>query len=238
MIDTINIGNTPRGIVYNPDNGNVYVSATYPFGGPGPIYVIDSSTNTVIETIPGGIFPAGIVYNPDNGNMYVVNYHQDSVSVIAISPISNAGTDQTVESGATVQLDSSGSSDPSGSALAYQWTQISGPSVTLNDPTPSSPTFTAPETEIQETLVFELVVTNERGVESEPDSVTITVNPSDSPPSPPPFECILKSGNNINLQVQENYGNNVGGQSGSDQTYSDSPTLQSQSTEQDSKVIS
>lgn len=82
--------------------------------------------------------------------------------------------------------------------------------MTLDDPTIVNPTFTAPETNVQETIVFELVVTNAQGLESEPDSVTITVNPADSPPSPPPFEGIIGSGNNINIQVQENTGNNVG----------------------------
>jgi hypothetical protein len=86
------------------------------------------------------------------------------------------------------------------------------------------------------TIAFVLVVTNENGVASESDSVAITVNPSDSPLSPPPFEGILESGNNINIQVQENSGNNVGGQSGSDESmYSDPPILQEQSTQQDSK---
>jgi len=137
-----------------------------------------------------------------------------------------------------VQLDGSGSSDSHGGILTYQWTQTSGPTVTLDDPITAKPTFTAPETEVQETLVFELVVTNDQGVQSEPDSVTITVNPADTPPSPPPFEGILGSGNNINIQVQENSGNNAGGQSGGAELYSDAPILQSQSTEQDSTVIS
>jgi len=42
----------------------------------------------------------------------------------------NAGSDQTVESGAIVQLDGSASSDPSGDTLTYQWTQTRGPPVT------------------------------------------------------------------------------------------------------------
>jgi hypothetical protein len=113
--------------------------------------------------------------------------------------------------------------------------------VTLSDSTAEKPMFTAPLSGSQQDLVFELVVTNEQGVESEPDSVTITVDPSDSPPSPPPFEGIIGSGNNINMQVQENSGNNVAGQSGNgneENIYSDSPIFQEQSTEQDSSVIS
>ena len=52
------------------------------------------------------------------------------------------------------------------------------------------------------------------------------------------FEGILGSGNNINIQVQENAGNNVGGQSGFGGSYSDSLIHQGQSTNQDSRVVS
>ena len=54
----------------------------------------------------------------------------------------------------------------------------------------------------------------------------------------PQFEGIIGSGNNINIQVQENSGNNAGGQSGSGDNNSDSPIHQGQSTEQNSHVVS
>ena len=171
--------------------------------------------------------------------MVGIESEPDSVTISvfpASPPTSNAGQDQIVDSGDTVQLDGSGSSDPSHGTLTYQWTQTSGPEVALSDSTSVNPTFTAPNANVKEVLVFELVVTNEKGVTSEPDSVTITVSPSSN--QPPPFEGILGSGNNINIQVQENSGNNVGGQSGSGETYSDSPILQGQSTKQDSNVVS
>ena len=114
------------------------------------------------------------------------------------------------------------------------WTQTSGPEVAPSDPTSVNPTFTTPNTE--EELDFELIVTNEEGVVSEPDSVTITVSSSSNPP--PPFEGILGSGNNVNIQVQKNSGNNVDAQSGFGGMYSDSPIHQGQSTKQDSQVVS
>jgi hypothetical protein len=74
----------------------------------------------------------------------------------------------------------------------------------LSDSTSANPTFTAPDTQVPDTLVFELVVTNDQGKQSEPDSVTITINTFDSSPSPSPFDGILGSGNNFNFQIQEN----------------------------------
>ena len=176
-----------------------------------------------------GISLLAIAYKPSNGNVYVVNRDSNTVSVIgSIVPIANAGPDQNVNPQETIQLDESGSSDPLGSTLTYQWTQTSGPSVTLSDSTAANPTFKAPDTLLPQKIVFELVVTNEQGLVSQPDSVIITVGI---------FEGIVGSGNNMNIQVQENSGNNVGGQSGDGETYSDSPIHQGQSTEQDSSVI-
>jgi len=79
-------------------------------------------------------------------------------------------------------------------------------------------------------LVFELIVTNEQGVVSQPDRVIITVVSN--------IEAIIGSGNNINIQVQENSGNIVGGQSENGASYSDSPIYQGQSTKQESSVVS
>ena len=53
-----------------------------------------------------------------------------------------------------------------------------------------------------------------------------------------PIDGINSSGNNINIQIQKNSGNNIGGQSGFGGTYSDSPIHQGQSTNQDSSVVS
>ena len=93
------------------------------------------------------------------------------------APTANAGPDQAVTTGATVQLDGSGSSDPGGNP-SYQWTQTAGPNVTLSSSTAVKPTFTAPSSAT--TLTFQLVVTD-GSQSSQPDTVKITV----SPPSPP-----------------------------------------------------
>ena len=48
------------------------------------------------------------------------------------SPIANAGTDQTVNAGADINLDATASSDPEGNPLTYSWMQTGGPAVTIN----------------------------------------------------------------------------------------------------------
>jgi K319L-like, PKD domain len=109
--------------------------------------------------------------------------------VIDLPPISNAGPDQTVDSGATVTLNGTGSSDPNGEALTYMWSQTGGPAVTLSDATSPTPTFTAPTLapgDPPATLTFSLDVCDEAPVLcSDPDdTVVITVNPpGDNPPT-------------------------------------------------------
>ena len=56
----------------------------------------------------------------------------------------NAGADRTVGSQASVVLDGGGSSDPDGDTLDYEWTQSSGPIVTLSGADTATASFTAP----------------------------------------------------------------------------------------------
>ncbi len=92
-------------------------------------------------------------------------------------PYARAGDDQAVLPGDTVSLDGSASYDPDGDALVYQWVQVAGPLVALSDDTSAQPSFIAPAVTDTENLVFELTVTD-GALDSQPDSVTITVTPS------------------------------------------------------------
>jgi len=87
-------------------------------------------------------------------------------------PVASAGPAQTVNSGAAVTLDGSGSFDPNALPLTYQWTQTAGTSVALSSTTAVQPTFTAPAT--GGTLTFQLVVSDGQYT-SAPATVTITV---------------------------------------------------------------
>jgi hypothetical protein len=94
-------------------------------------------------------------------------------------PIADAGDDQTVLEKSTVMLDGSNSSDPDvDDIMTYQWNQIGGKAVTLADPTSKLPTFEAPNFEDagDQPLIFELVVTDGQGEQSQEDSTTVTVS--------------------------------------------------------------
>jgi len=58
-------------------------------------------------------------------------------------PVANAGADQNLTAAATVTLDGSASFDPDNDPLTYQWTQVSGPTVSLSAPTAAKTTFPA-----------------------------------------------------------------------------------------------
>ncbi len=93
------------------------------------------------------------------------------------APIANAGAAQTVSVGSTVTLDGSGSSDPDGLPLTYQWrfTAIpNGSTSTLAGATTSAPTFVA---DLQGTYTIELVVSDGL-LTSSASTVNITVGPN------------------------------------------------------------
>jgi hypothetical protein len=104
-----------------------------------------------------------------------------TVTNVNRAPTANAGQNQTVSEGTTVTLDGTGSTDPDGDALAYEWTAPSG--VVLSDATAAQPTFVAPEVgPAGATFAFSLVVRDPAGAPSEPATVTVTVTNVNRPP--------------------------------------------------------
>ena len=104
----------------------------------------------------------------------------DSISVTVTAgpvpntpPVSDAGIDQSVNSGSNVTLDGSGSSDPENDTLNYQWSFVSKPAgstALLSDPTVSDPSFIA---DVDGAYEVQLVV-NDGDLSSNTDSVIIT----------------------------------------------------------------
>ena len=85
-----------------------------------------------------------------------------------------AGSSQTVDSGATATLNGSGST--TGAGITYQWTQTAGPSVTLTDANSIQASFTAPDIASgSEILTFRLTVSDADG-NTTTDTSTVTVS--------------------------------------------------------------
>jgi len=89
-------------------------------------------------------------------------------------PTANAGVDQTVNEGVTVNLDGTASSDIDGSITAYNWVQTAGPAVVINGGNTAMPSFTAPQVTTDTVLTFELTVTDNDGANAI-DTVMVTV---------------------------------------------------------------
>lgn len=89
------------------------------------------------------------------------------------TPVADAGADQSVVEGQIVNLSARASTDPDGDGLAYSWSQVSGPTVTLNSPTSQSASFTAPSVFDTTNLTFRVTVTD--GISVASDDVVVAV---------------------------------------------------------------
>ena len=105
----------------------------------------------------------------------------DTVTIMAstsnIAPVADAGADQEIETGATVTLDASTSSDANTDTLTYLWALTKKPSTssaTLSETTIETPTFVA---DISGEYIATLIVND--GTEDSPsDTITITASAS------------------------------------------------------------
>jgi hypothetical protein len=144
-----------------------------------------AANNTLlINALVGGVFNVqfrcapGTVTPPDPGVITLIDpapsFDSTTIPPPPPPPTANAGADQTVDPGALVQLDGSGSTDPEGDPLTYNWIQTSGPTTTLSDPTSATPTFTAPTVATPTDLTFDLTVCDPDAM-CDADTVVVTV---------------------------------------------------------------
>ncbi|MBI4718399.1 MAG: thrombospondin type 3 repeat-containing protein [Planctomycetes bacterium] len=104
-----------------------------------------------------------------------------SLSTAGTGPTADAGPDQQVVSGAPVTLDGTGSFGSGAGPLTYQWSQTSGPAVSLSGTASATATFVAPTVSSGSVdLLFRLTVT-EDGLSAEADTMVTVAAPP--PPS-------------------------------------------------------
>jgi len=124
-----------------PGSGTVDVNTTLLAGDeePGVFRFVITTLDTVGCACPEGTFQRG-------------------VRCLDRTPSADAGDDQTSAEASTVRLSGSGSRDPQVLALSFEWTQTSGPTVTLTGGDGPTPSFVAPAG--PSTLGFSLEVCN------------------------------------------------------------------------------
>ena len=142
-----------------------------------------SSLTTVMPTFVadrGGDYVVRLVVNDST-----VNSAPDTVTITTTggntAPVANAGADQSVQLGATVSLNGSGSTDADGNQLTYDWSFVSKPtgsSAAVSNPTATTPSFVADQAG---QYVLQLIV-NDGTVNSTPDAVTIAVAAGNTAP--------------------------------------------------------
>jgi len=124
----------------------------------------------------------------------------DTVNVTAarvgenVPPVANAGEDQTVLLGEEVYLDGSGSSDPDGEIITWEWSCVNRDPI-FSDLNTSSPHFTAEE---EGTYEISLRVMDSNLTWSSPDVVNVIVEvPYHNPPP------VADAGEDIHAEVGE-----------------------------------
>ncbi len=164
----------------DPDNGDS-ISYSWSQTSGDTVTLSNSTVSSPTFTAPTG--PAVLVFElsvTDTGSLSSTDTVNVTVAAPPNSPpITDAGSDQAVASGAAVTLDGTGSSDPDDDVLSYMWSQTSGDTVTLSNSTSPSPTFTAPTGPAL--LAFLLNVTD--GALFSTDTVSVNVA---APPNSPP----------------------------------------------------
>lgn len=179
----LNASFQPSGVAFYPTAGTAFPAIGY---RGGVAYLASEATagSIVRVVLTGGNERVGVAawtlanaftapvrdiqFGPD-GNLYVLTdvvlYRIRYTGNTSNDPVANAGLDQTVDEGALVTLDGSGSNDPDVSdVLRYTWRQVGGGTlVTIANPTTVSPSFTAPQVTFNQSFTFELIIEDGNG---------------------------------------------------------------------------
>ncbi|MFO7604385.1 MAG: hypothetical protein R6X06_11320 [Gammaproteobacteria bacterium] len=153
-----------------------------------------------VEPVRSLCLQIGYVYTPN-----VIAYTAD---LAQRAPQARVAGDVSVDEGQSVVLDGSASVDPQNSPLSYDWQQVSPqqPSQLLDDPSAAQPQFTAPL--VTDTLVvtYRLVVTNARGLSSEPVYLNVTVKDVNrAPVADAGDDLAIKAGAMAQLDASRSY---------------------------------
>ncbi|MDF1798999.1 MAG: Ig-like domain-containing protein, partial [Planctomycetota bacterium] len=147
-----------------------------------PVVLSDTSAASPTFNAPEGLANSDLVFElrVTDGTSTSTDTVTVSVAANDDAPSAEAGPNQAVAELDLVSLSGSGT-DPEGVGLSYNWVQVSGPTVVLDDPSAASPSFTAPEGLANTELVFELQVTD--GANTSTDTISVSVAADNDAPS-------------------------------------------------------
>jgi RHS repeat-associated protein len=138
-------------------------------GSATPSFVADRAGDYVVQLI---VSDGVLGSTPD----------QVRVSTLNSRPLADAGAAQSVDTGATVQLDGSASRDADGDALSYSWSftlRPAGSAAALSDASAVNPSFVA---DVAGQYIVQLIVSDGR-LTSVPVTVSITASTPNRPPT-------------------------------------------------------
>jgi MYXO-CTERM domain-containing protein len=167
---------------FDPDSGTTLCYAWTQTGGPtvvltGAGEVLARFTAPAVDADTDLTFQVSVC----DGTAYAADTTVVRVLNINRPPVASAGAAQSVAEGAAVTLDGTASSDPdAGTTLAYAWTQVAGPVVTLSGASAASASFTAPAVLSDASLVFQLTVSD--GAASSSATTVVNVSNVNHPP--------------------------------------------------------
>ncbi len=81
LVETIPVGNRPRGIALSPDGRHLYICAS----DDSTIQVLDTQARKVIHNLPSGPDPELLVVSPDGSTIYVANEDDNMVTVVDVA---------------------------------------------------------------------------------------------------------------------------------------------------------
>jgi hypothetical protein len=179
---------TLNGSASSDPDGNIVSYNWITVSGPGSITISNSNSATPTAT---GLLPGGYIFELTvTDNKGATAKDQVAVTVLPQSispnqpPVANAGNNQTITLPvSSISLDGSRSFDPDGTLTAYNWKQVSGPSVSVIAGVNSSTTNASQL--IAGQYIFQLTVTDNNGLKNI-DQITIVVNTASGKVNMPP----------------------------------------------------
>ncbi len=155
-------------------------------------HLVEKPTESAVSTIDSNSITYS--FTPDVVGSYVVILvvsdqngatDSDRVTITTVSgnasPVADAGPDRVIDVNSSVTLDGSGSYDPNGDTLTFNWYLISKPSgssISLQNTTSQTVSFTP---DIEGDYEIELIVTDDKGA-SDSDIVRVTAVLGNTPP--------------------------------------------------------